>query len=239
MSRREFIEITDPDDPRLLDLASKWTGLTRQDMGRELARFRAWPGSRLTAGFVVINAVLSVILLALPVEKPWALAVTLLVCSVPSYVIFALIGVPEKHRVCEYGMALGFRRDTKLVVPWETIDPGRVHVVENLNAIARQPDVGMAYTNRTGGLCTRGLVVNGLNSASWDPLYANWILATQHPERLAAEIEKAMLADGYPAEGLAANASRTAVRAPWRPTGPLLTRREPLDPVIGLPPQNP
>ena len=235
MIRRQFVDITDPDDPRLAELSRKWAALTREDLGREVARFRAWPTGRLVLGTLAVVAVASAVLVALPIEGGWAYGFAIGVGALLMLVVFGATGVAEKQRVCEHGLAVGFRRNTTLLIPWETIGPGRVHIRHNAPAAGRYPDVGLAQTVRVGMISTRVLIVNGLNSASWDPPFVHWMLGTPNPHKLAAAIEKAMIADGYPAHGLAANATRTAVTAHWRPHGNLLTERPPLDPLIGLP----
>ncbi|GLY32785.1 hypothetical protein [Kineosporia sp. NBRC 101731] len=142
----------------------------------------------------------------------------------------------EEQRVCENGLVLGFRG--RSVVPWETVDPGRVHIVENFLSAGFHPEFNTLSATHHAGLADRGLVVCGLNTSERNPPFVYWLIGTPHPEKLAARIERAMCDFGLDAEGLADHASRTAVRA-HRGRGkmgaPLLPPvRGLFDPVLGV-----
>ncbi|MCL1907127.1 MAG: hypothetical protein FWG08_04340 [Propionibacteriaceae bacterium] len=42
-----------------------------------------------------------------------------------------VIAAGDVHNVCEHGMVVG-RAKRRYVIPWATIDPGRVFVVKNM-----------------------------------------------------------------------------------------------------------
>ncbi|GLY27965.1 hypothetical protein [Kineosporia sp. NBRC 101731] len=126
------------------------------------------------------------------------------------------------------------------LVPWTTIDPGRVHIVENFLSAGFHPEFNSLSPTHHAGLADRGIVVCGFKQGR-QPRFVYWPIGTARPEKMVAEIERAMCASGLKAQGLAANAQRTAVRA-HRGRGkkgqPLLPPvRGLFDPVIGVPEQ--
>ena len=62
---RGFVEWTDPDDPSIPVTALRWVELTRDDLGRELARFRPWASWRRLGLVLLVDAVLAAPFLAL------------------------------------------------------------------------------------------------------------------------------------------------------------------------------
>lgn len=230
--------------------------LRGEDMGRVLATFRCWPGPVSSAVMVLVTAgVVTWQWLAVPDDPLWfrffVLLLMLLLCSA-----LALPGILERHRVCEHGLVLGYgpTRRARYVVPWSSIDAGRVRVLHRSQLISRHrgmPSASPHYRIGTGPLATRSLAVNGLDTATdagtWlripgvletastappggargRPRYAWWILGTPRPERLAGAIEEAMVAAGYRAEGLAARAVEQEIVVPWTPgPSPLPPRKK-------------
>lgn len=238
MATTPFFQVEGPDDPKLVPGLERFVMLDASELGPVRARFRTAP----TARPMVVVLVISVILAGLALLIPWGpagtnLAVAVILGMAPlTYFLIVLVGLATRHWVRDRGLATGWRRQTRLMVPWETIDPGRVHVVENATAVVFHPDFQDRSPTYLNNLSDRALLVCGFNSAGFDPLFTYWLLGTPDPEGLAQQIEKAMVDAGLEAHGLAANASRTAVRARYRNGGtPLLSdHREPYDPVLGV-----
>ncbi|MBT0768679.1 hypothetical protein KIH74_07060 [Kineosporia sp. J2-2] len=239
MATTPFFQVEGPDDPELVTGLKRLVMLDASELGRVRAQFRTAPTARPMAVVLVV----SVILAALALLIPWGpdgtnLAVAVIVCMAPlTYFLIVLTGLATRHWVRERGLATGWRRRTRLTVPWETIDPGRVHVVENATAVVFHPDFQDRSPTYLNNLSDRALLVCGFNSATGDPLFRYWLLGTPDPEGLAQQIERAMVDAGLEARGLAANASRTAVRARYRNGGTALLsdHRGPYDPVLGAP----
>ncbi|RLV47748.1 hypothetical protein D9V37_16540 [Nocardioides mangrovicus] len=153
----------------------------------------------------------------------------------------------ERHRVCDHGLVLGFK-NSAYVVPWETLDPGRVRVGVRMGLLGRREDMPQTSPNyRIGVFGLNGLVVNGLDTAitsswkSFDPrhrvfsLFTWWLLGTRHAPELAAAIEEAMVADGYDAAGLADRALAQQLTGHWNDREPSpVPPRLGTDPAIGV-----
>ena len=239
MTERPFFRITDPDDPVQVDQLLALADLDAEDMGAVRQTFRAWPGARMWL-FLLGLMLLSLLPLLIPGEVGWGLTVTLLICIGASGLVLVIAGAVDRHRVCEKGLLLGWRGRTRDIVPWSTVDPGRVRVVERAGLLGRRHDTPASSPHfRTGLLVTRALSVNGIDSAhgGWvgipgllgvtDPvapgararstIFVNWLLGTPDPVRLARAIEDAMVAEGYPARGLADAAASRAVVLSWNP----------------------
>ncbi|GLY32786.1 hypothetical protein [Kineosporia sp. NBRC 101731] len=242
MRAREFFEVVDADDPRVPFTVRDYEAMTHRDMGRQLVAFRAWPTWRRVGLVLLVHLVVAGPFLVWPgLRTDQRVAGGVMagcLTSVP-YVVLTVVGAFLcKQRVCTNGLVLGWRRG-RLVVPWETIDPGRVHVVENVPAAGLYPEFAGILPTHQAGFADRGLVVCGYNSGTREPMFSYWLLGSRSPEKLARVMEDAMVNAGFAAEGLAGNASRTAVRARravGRAGTPLLPPvRGPLDPVIGVP----
>lgn len=220
--------------------------LRGQDMGRVLQTFRCWPGPVSSAVMALVTVgVVAWQWAAVPDDPLWfrffVLFLMLLLCAA-----LALPGMLERHRVCEHGLVLGYgpTRTARYVVPWSSIDPGRVRVLTRAQLVSRHRDMPSSsphYRIGTGPLAYRALAVNGLDSASdagtWVHVpgllettdkvspgsrrrrtpYVWWVLGTPRPEALARAIEAAMVADGHAAEGLAARAAEQEIVLEWNP----------------------
>jgi hypothetical protein len=135
---------------------------------------------------------------------------------------------------------VGFKTRSRYVVPWSTIDPGRVRVLRRPLLIGRRDEMPSSSPHyRVGWLSTQAVVVNGLDTAidGWTRVpgllgvtdeaqlggraritpFVWWLLGTQRPRQLLEAMEAAMIADGYPAQGMADRAVRQTVTATWRP----------------------
>lgn len=230
------------------------------DVGRVLATFRCWPGP--VSWLVLIVMMVGAVVLnvsAVPDDPLWfrffAAGMMLLLWGA-----FAFPGMLEKHRVCEHGLVLGYRRTgrSRYVVPWSSVDPGRIRTLTRAQLVSRHPAMPSSsphYRIGTGPLAYRALAVNGLDSAQagWlhipgvlEPTdtvgrsrhrstpYVWWLLGTPRPERLAQAIEEAMVADGFAAQGLAARAREQHLTLSWRPTQHPLPPRKPRAKALGV-----
>lgn len=252
---KPFLEIRDVDDEDQLEPLADLAGLNADDMGAVLASFRPWHSPRVWQIQLAFSALFFLPWL-LPVEDSWAITATLLTGQWSTLLIFLLAGVVDHHRVCEHGLVLGFRRRSTLVVPWSTLDPGRVRILERSSLLGRYDQVpATAPHYRQGFLTTRSLALNGLDTASGALYVPNmysapdvtdlhgaraspfvwWLLGAPKPEKVARAIEQAMIADGYDAAGLAARASANTVQLRWNPDQTLdpLPPRAATGPVIG------
>ncbi|WP_143554161.1 hypothetical protein [Serinicoccus sp. CUA-874] len=208
------------------------------DMGRVLRTFRCWPGPISSAVMTLITVgVVAWQWWAVPDDPLWfrffVLFLMLLLCSA-----LALPGILERHRVCEHGLVLGYgpTRSARYVVPWSSVDPGRVRLLRRGQLISRHrgmPQVSPHYRIGTGPLAYRSLAVNGLDTAT-NPSrdgrrgsgYAWWLLGSPQPEKVARAIEDAMVADGHTrARGLAVRAVEQEIVVPWTPGPPPLRPR--------------
>ncbi|WP_028045501.1 hypothetical protein [Cellulomonas sp. URHE0023] len=224
---REFLELGEPTEAsldRLLAAADQdW-----RDMGAVRAVFRSWPGNI----FWIIAAVMVLpwVALAALQSDPEDRLVALVAAGGFLFFVVLLVGVgvAERHRVCEHGLVVGMRTKSPFFIPWSTIDPGRVRVVRRSNLLGRLPGVSPSSPHfRHGAASGTALALNGLDTAltGWRHLpgvevtdavrpgsrvrrtpFVWWVLGGRRPERLAQAIEDAMVADGYPARGLAARA---------------------------------
>ncbi|SFJ62682.1 hypothetical protein [Cellulomonas sp. KH9] len=257
-THREFVVFEDPRSPeaaeRLIELGER----TAEDMGAVRATFRAWPGRTANVAF----AVLLVVAVATSVVAPNAteLSVRLVIWGSFAFwvALFVAAGAMDRHRVCEHGLVVGFRTHSRYVVPWSTIDPGRVRVVRRPLLVGRRPELPASSPHyRVGWFTTSAVAVNGLDSAidGWVRVpgllgvtdavelagrarftpFVWWLLGTQRPRELLEAIEAAMVADGYDARGLADRAERNAVTITWQPTAQSpIPPRYPDDPVVGV-----
>ena len=200
------------------------------DMGRVLRTFRCWPGPISSAVMTLITVgVVAWQWWAVPDDPLWfrffVLFLMLLLCSA-----LALPGILERHRVCEHGLVLGYgpTRSARYVVPWASVDPGRVRLLRRGQLISRHrgmPQVSPHYRIGTGPLAYRSVAVNGLDTASSPPRdgqrgagCAWWILGSPQPKKVARAIEDAMVADGHTrARGLAVRAIEQEIVVPWTP----------------------
>lgn len=253
---KSFLEVQDAENDDQIEPLADLAGLDSEDMGAVLASFRPWPTPRV---WVIQLAFSALFLLPwlLPVEDSWALSAALLIGQWSTLLIFLLAGVVDHHRVCEHGLVLGWRRRSTLVVPWSTLDPGRVRIVERSSLLGRYDRVPATGPHlRQGFLTTRSLAVNGLDTAPFGALHLPrlystpdvadvhgtrstpfvwWLMGAPQPERIARAIEEAMIADGYDAAGLAERASANRVQLRWNPDQSLdpLPPRAATDAVIG------
>lgn len=224
------------------------------DMGEVRATYRSWPGPvswavmiTIVAGGVIANWV------AAP-DDPWWFRVFVgglltVLCGA-----FAFPGMLEKHRVCEHGLVLGYRRQakTRYFVPWDSVDPSRVRILRRAQLVSKHRDAPSSsphYRIGTGPLAYRGVAVNGLDTASggwtripgvletettlatgeeWTPdRFAWWVLGTPRAGRLVAAIEEAMVADGHThAKGMTQRAVADELVLPWNPQANPLPRRK-------------
>lgn len=223
------------------------------EQGRVLATFRSWPGpvvwSIAALGLLLwfgIGAATHQPVLGAVIAVVWALA----------WVVLIGVGALEKHRVCEHGMVVGTRTASRYVIPYSTLDPGRVTLLRGANMISRYTGVNGLPQYRIGILATRAVALNGIDTgrklwlqrrgvvgagAATGTPFANWYLGTRNGNGLLEALERAMVADGYAATGLARRAAASAVRLHFQVHGGhgntedlLLWRRQFDDPPLGV-----
>ncbi|ROS23937.1 hypothetical protein [Cellulomonas sp. PhB150] len=235
----EFLEFSDTSD----DAVDRLLAAAGQDwraMGRARAVFRSWPGNV----FWIIVGVLVLALVVLIATRPDDAGRIVAAAIAGGFLFFvALIagsGVLERHRVCEHGLVVGFRTKSSYTIPWSTVDPGRVRVVRRSNLLGRLPGRTASSPHiRHGAASGTALALNGLDTAlgTWIPIpglggvtdavrpgsrfrstpFVWWFLGGRHPEKLVRAIEDAMVADGYPAVGLADRAISQGVTLRYNP----------------------
>lgn len=245
---KTFIEICDSEDEVGIDRLLEAGRLDYRDMGKVLATYRAWPGPFFWVPFGLLWLLVPLVVLTAPdhgeaVFRATMVAVLQLIWGGGLLLAYGM----ERHRVCEHGLVVGFRKRSRYVIPWSTIDPGRVRIGHNMGLLGRHPALPQTSPRyRVGVFSLHGLILNGLDAAitsPWNALDPSpvhtpfnwWLLATRRADRLAADIEKAMVADGYPAQGLAQRARAQTLRVHWKPApaNPLPPRRG-FDPVLGV-----
>ena len=258
-ARGRFLDLADAGSDASIERLVAVARQDHTDMGAVRAVFRAWPGTVfwVVAAVVVLAVPWAALISPDPDARPW-LAALLAGLAAFWLAVFAAAGVIERHRVCEHGMVVGFRTRSRYVIPWSSVDPGRVRIVRRSNFVGRLPGMPPSSPHyRVGMVSGTAVALNGLDSAieGWVRIpgmlevsdartpggrgrrtpFVWWLLGTRRPERLVRAIEEAMVADGYPADGLAARATRQAVTLRYNPgTDNPLPPRQTTDPVIGV-----
>ena len=206
--------------------------------GRVLASFRAWPSPAFIAWFIVPALIVAVFAVIIS-PKPFIAAVPLgLGFGVAS--VFIIGGYLDRHRICEHALVLGHRGNQ--IIPFETIDPGRVYDARGL-FLSRQLELPtMAVHGSTGPL----LLINGLRGpmfsanvagapASEPSPFGYYTVGARKQRAFLAELERAMVADGFTeAAGLTQSTfDLRSVRPTYAQSGPLVVDRGPHDPPLG------
>ncbi len=210
--------------------------------GRPVAAFRALPSAGFLAWFVVPALLLGA--LALVISPDPLIAVVPLGLGLGTAAIFVVGGWFDRHRVCEHALVLGPRG--RQVIPYETIDPGRVHDARGLFLTRQLAIPTMAVHGSTGPM----LLLNGLQRPMFSANVAGarttgpqgspfgyYTLGTRQHRQLAEALEAAMVADGFvEAHGLAASTfDLRRVRPGFRQDGPPLVHVRALhDPPLGV-----
>lgn len=251
-----------------------WAGGTAQDhavlawfsaagpaqMGPRRAAFRSgltaaiWAkGVALGLGAGLVVALL--VLLAAPDGGAGAaflglVAVVLLVIAI--LVVLSVVARRYRHDVHAHGLVLSGPGGGVEVLPWATVDPGRVLVGASTRSMTRMPValhrqravfapavVLNGWTNRpTGSHQAFEAFSSGYRSQpqASDSPFGWWQLGVTDPAAFLQAVEAAMVADGYPAAGLTPFALSRKVTARDLRRDPGLQRERLLtDPVIGLP----
>ncbi len=213
---------------------ARWS---RQDAGEVTATFAPNPPWILTLPWLVLGLVLLVA--AFPVNPqffPVAAAIILVIFGGTALAAW-LWARSQKTRVARHALLVGARRQ---VIPFATIDPARVAVSTRVRYLGRHFHSGGIRILQSQGATA---IINGLNPdpgatsphlppSSVPSPFCEWGLAGEPAEVLAA-LEAAMVADGYPAHGLAQRAqSRTFTPPKAHPAQDLLLQRRALDPPL-------
>lgn len=258
MTSRRFLEFP---DPQSLGAAEELLALAEQswaDLGAVRATFRPWPGRTAWVVIVVLHVVTAAYTFSAPDSTEMLVRTALLGSLVFWTAVVVAAGAIDKHRVCEHGLVVGFRTRSRYVIPWSSIDPGRVRVLRRPLLVGRREEMPSSSPHyRLGFLTTQAVAVNGLDTAieGWTRVpgllgvtdaaelggraritpFVWWFLGTQRPRALLEAMEAAMVADGYAAHGMAERAVRQSVTLTWRPTphSPVPPRYA-MDPVLGV-----
>lgn len=206
--------------------------------GLVLTTFTPNPPWLLSAPWLVMGLVLLVVALPLnPEFFPVSAAIILVIFGGTSVAAWSWARM-QKVRVAEHALLVGPRRR---VIPFATIDPGRVAVSTRVRYLGRH-----FHSADTRILQSQGptAVINGLNPnparpgphqppSSVPSPFCEWGLSGDPREVLHA-LETAMIRDGFPAQGLADRARATIVTPPKaHPPQDLLMMRRALDPPLG------
>ena len=173
--------------------------------------------------------------------RPWIAAVPLgLGFGVSS--VFIVGGYLDRHRICEHALVLGHRGDQ--VIPFETIDPGRVYDTRGLFLGRHLELPTMAVHGSTGPL----VLINGLRRPMFSANIADapkseespfgyYTVGTRRQRKFLAELERAMVADGFTeAAGMTQSTlDLRSVRPQYARGGPpLVVERGRHDPPLGV-----
>jgi hypothetical protein len=74
----------------------------------------------------------------------------LVVPAILSAVLLIAYGM-ERHRVCEHGTIVGFTKKSTFVIPWATIDPGRIRDPARALEAGSEQSAAAAAQLRSGG----------------------------------------------------------------------------------------
>lgn len=244
--------------------ALRWFSLARPDqMGAQVAVFRnrisgaTWAKGTALGGCIGVAMAILVVLIAPPESSSAGPFVAFFLCVLlVDGILLALVLVARsyRHAVHEHGLVLtspGSR--TPEVVPWATLDPGRVFIPDSIRAHIRMP----LASHRQRALFPPGLVINGWTNRPrggpeifeefssnyrYQPMpitspFGWWQLSTGgDPRGMLETIESAMVADGYSASGLTDFALSRRVNARDMRTDPSLQAERALeDGVLGVP----
>lgn len=181
------------------------------DPGRVLVAFRTIPPLGFFLVFLVGAGLLAGVGLALAPNPALGASVA---AAPPLIAALAfLVGHRfDRVRVCEHGLRLGFRGG--LVVPYASIDPGRVYA-SRTTFLPRHVNIP---TSGARGVAGPAVLLNGAAGPTFAPNLAGaprtgaspygWYLVSlsskRKRRRLLEALEHAMIADGQPAVGLAA-----------------------------------
>lgn len=247
---RHFVSLRTPAGQTEL---TRWLAAAPQDLGEVVARHRIPAASR--ALLVLLGAAALVLVLVLGAAGVAVVAGPLpaaaLVCPLAGLLAMSALVVPvllsqregRGIEVRRHGLVVGSRP-----VPFATMDPGRFVWADSHRA--GRAVVTLPRRRRTAG--GDALILSGTDGpdaihdwqAPWvggkyDPLpraprldtpFVWWVLGPGDVGALVADLERAMVADGYPVQGLAAWLARHRRHVPeGREAYP---RRAPLDPPL-------
>lgn len=230
-------------------------------MGALVARFRGGVALGAWGAVVLVGLAAGVVLgaLVLVLAPGDALVPALAACGIAVLVAVlaaaaAVLGARRyRYDVHAHGMVLRGLRGGYDVIPWASVDPGRVFIARSVRAMTRMP----IALHRQRAVFPPGLVLCGWTTRPtgtheaieafssgyrYQPMagetpFGWWQLGVADPAALLAAIEYAMVADGYPAAGLAPFALSGRCSAGDLRRNPAIQRERQLtDPVIGLPP---
>lgn len=213
---------------------ARWS---RQDAGQVVATFTPNPPWLLTLPWLAIGLVLLVVALPLnPAFFPVSAAIIIVIFGGTALLAWCWAR-SQKTRIAERALILGSRQR---VIPFATIDPGRVAIATRVRGLGRHFHSGGTRILQSQGATA---VVNGLNPdpgatsphlppSSVPSPFCEWGLAGDPVEVLGA-LEVAMAHAGFPARGMAERArARTFTPPSQHPAQDLLVQRRALDPPL-------
>jgi hypothetical protein len=177
---RRPLEFADPPGEEVVDALH---GLVRQsaaDQGAVRATFRGWPGRGAWIGFGLLTVPLLVLCATAPDATELLVRGACTAALLGWFALFTTLGALDVFRVCEHGLVLGYRRTSRHVVPFSSVDPGRVRVLQSALLANRHTGLpATSWTFRVGFLTTTtALAVNGFDSTGSGRPFAWWVLGT-------------------------------------------------------------
>lgn len=229
-------------------------------MGPLVARFRGGIGVGAWVRIVGVGLGVGVVLgvLVLLLAPGAALVAAVAACAVTVVVaVLAATGAllaarRYRYDVHAHGLVLRGLRGGYDVLPWASLDPGRVFIARSVRAMTRMP----IALHRQRAAFPPGVVLNGWTNSptgtheaveafaggyryqptAGETPFGWWQLGVTDPAALLGAIEHAMVADGYAAAGLTPFAlSRRYSAGDLRRDPTIQRERQLTDPVIGLP----
>lgn len=238
-----------------------WAAATPEDMGPVLARFRGGVHARLWAkgALLALDLGLALGLLRAMVGPDEDLTRDVVAIFVGAAVLVggALLSLllaarRRRHDVHRGGVVLRATADAPAaVVPWSSVDPGRVFVAPTTATATRWLAARVQRAVRPAAAVINGSVrgpggsddPDGTNAVlrhrpgTGDGPFGWWQIGVADPVSVLVAMESAMVAEGYPAAGMASRAlfRETTLRAMGRDAATELDRAL-ADPVVGATP---
>lgn len=240
---------------------ARWSAATVADMGPLRARFRGgvharlWPKGALLAldlglGLGLLRAVVGSREDLVRDVVAIFVGVSVLVGTV--LLLLLLAARRRRHDVHRGGLVLRATADAPAaVVPWASVDPGRAFIAPSTATATRRVASYVQRAVRPPAAVVNGSIrgpggqdgAGGANAVlrhrpvDGDGPYGWWQIGVSDPVAVLVAMESAMVAEGYPAEGMASRAlfRESTLRATGRDVAKALDRAL-ADPVIGVSP---
>ena len=214
---------------------ARWT---TKDAGKVKATFKPHPPWIMVLPPAILGVVVIVLgYLVNPDFFPQTVAISLGIMGGVALIFWFGIRA-QKTRVAEHALILG---RAKRIIPFATIDPGRVAVASRLRYLGVHMHAGGTRSMQSQGPTA---VINGLDPkpgvanqyappSSVPSPFGEWGLSGE-PEEVLQALESAMVDAGFPAQGMTDRALANTFTPPkMHPAEDLLVLRRALDPPIG------